>query len=53
MKIAGDFNAFNALAAYSVLRELGLNDESIQKVLKHILLTMAVCNIFLKGIKKQ
>ncbi|WP_137745159.1 MurT ligase domain-containing protein [Staphylococcus capitis] len=31
MKIAGDFNAFNALAAYSVLRELGLNDESIQK----------------------
>ncbi|QQT11765.1 Mur ligase family protein [Staphylococcus pasteuri] len=31
MKIAGDFNAYNALAAYTVLRELGLNDESIQK----------------------
>lgn len=31
MKIAGDFNAYNAIAAYSVLRELGLNDESIRK----------------------
>ncbi|GGB92339.1 MULTISPECIES: Mur ligase family protein [Staphylococcus] len=31
MKIAGDFNAYNAIAAYTVLRELGLNDESIQK----------------------
>ena len=31
MKIAGDFNAYNALAAYTVLRELGLNDTSIQK----------------------
>lgn len=31
MKIAGDFNAFNAIANYSVLRELGLNDESIRK----------------------
>lgn len=31
MKIAGDFNAYNALAAYSVLKELGLNDESIRK----------------------
>ena len=31
MKIAGDFNAYNALAAYTVLRELGLNHESIQK----------------------
>lgn len=31
MKIAGDFNAYNALAAYSVLRELGLNDDSISK----------------------
>ncbi|MBI5974738.1 Mur ligase family protein [Staphylococcus canis] len=31
MKIAGDFNAYNALAAYATLRELGLNDESIQK----------------------
>ena len=30
MKIAGDFNAYNALAAYTVLRELGLNDESIR-----------------------
>ncbi|HLR18694.1 MAG TPA: Mur ligase family protein [Staphylococcus sp.] len=29
MKIAGDFNAYNAIAAYSVLKELGLNDESI------------------------
>ncbi|GAA6823342.1 lipid II isoglutaminyl synthase subunit MurT [Helicobacter pylori] len=31
MKIAGDFNAYNALAAYSVLKELGLSDESIRK----------------------
>ncbi|MCU5746214.1 Mur ligase family protein [Staphylococcus sp. SQ8-PEA] len=31
MKIAGDFNAYNALAAYSVLRELGLNHQAIQK----------------------
>lgn len=31
MKIAGDFNAYNALAAYTVLRELGLNDASIRK----------------------
>lgn len=31
MKIAGDFNAYNALAAYATLRELGLNDESIRK----------------------
>ena len=46
MKIAGDFNAYNALAAYTVLRELGLNDTSIQKDLKHIHLTMVVCSIF-------
>jgi UDP-N-acetylmuramyl tripeptide synthase len=26
----GNFNAYNALAAYTVLRELGLNDESIR-----------------------
>ena len=32
MKIAGDFNAYNAIAAYTVLRELGLSDESIEKV---------------------
>lgn len=31
MQIAGDFNVFNIIAAYSVLRELGLNDASIQK----------------------
>lgn len=31
MQIAGDFNVFNIIAAYSVLRELGLNDESIDK----------------------
>lgn len=31
MKIAGDFNAYNAIAAYTVLRELGLNDASIRK----------------------
>ncbi|AVQ35730.1 lipid II isoglutaminyl synthase subunit MurT [Staphylococcus kloosii] len=30
MKIAGDFNAYNALAAYSVLKELGLSDDSIR-----------------------
>ena len=30
MKIAGDFNAYNALAAYSVLKELGLSDGSIR-----------------------
>ncbi|MGZ9850109.1 lipid II isoglutaminyl synthase subunit MurT [Macrococcus psychrotolerans] len=31
MQIAGDFNVFNIIAAYSVLRELGLNDELIDK----------------------
>ncbi|MCG3402662.1 Mur ligase family protein [Staphylococcus massiliensis] len=31
MKIAGDFNAYNALAAYSVLKELGLDADSIRK----------------------
>ena len=31
MKIAGDFNSYNAIAAYTVLRELGLNDDSIRK----------------------
>lgn len=31
MKIAGDFNAYNAIAAYSVLRELGINDDGIRK----------------------
>ncbi|WP_414042459.1 MurT ligase domain-containing protein [Macrococcus animalis] len=31
MKIAGDFNVFNIIAAYAVLRELGLNDQSIEK----------------------
>ena len=30
MKIAGDFNAYNALAAYSVLREIGLNEQTIK-----------------------
>lgn len=30
MKIAGDFNVFNVIAAYTVLRELGLNDQSIK-----------------------
>jgi UDP-N-acetylmuramyl tripeptide synthase len=30
MKIAGDFNAYNALAAYSVLKELGLSNDSIR-----------------------
>lgn len=31
MKIAGDYNVFNVIAAYTVLRELGLNDHSIKK----------------------
>lgn len=31
MKIAGDFNAYNALAAYTVLRELGLDNQAISK----------------------
>lgn len=31
MKIAGDFNAYNSLAAYTVLRELGLEDDLIRK----------------------
>ncbi|MCS4487304.1 Mur ligase family protein [Staphylococcus americanisciuri] len=31
MKIAGDFNAYNALAAYAALKEIGLDDESIRK----------------------
>ncbi|RBA02539.1 Mur ligase family protein [Staphylococcus arlettae] len=31
MKIAGDFNAYNSLAAYTVLRKLGLEDDLIRK----------------------
>ena len=31
MKIAGIFNSYNAIAAYTVLRELGLNDDAIRK----------------------
>ncbi|MDN8847982.1 DUF1727 domain-containing protein, partial [Staphylococcus aureus] len=31
MKIAGDFNAYNAIAAYTVLKELGLDDEGIRQ----------------------
>ena len=31
MKIAGDFNAYNTIAAYTVLKELGLNDEGIKR----------------------
>ncbi|KAA1037690.1 Mur ligase family protein [Macrococcus equipercicus] len=31
MKLAGDFNVFNIIAAYSVLKELGLTDEAIRK----------------------
>ena len=44
MKIAGDFNAYNALAAYSVLRELGLNEQTIKMALKRIHQTMVVCS---------
>ena len=44
MKIAGDFNAYNALAAYTVLRELGLNEQAIKMALKRIHLTMVVCS---------
>ena len=43
MKIAGDFNAYNALAAYTVLRELGLNKQ-LKMALKRIHLTMVVCS---------
>ena len=31
MKIAGDFNAYNTIAAYTVLRELGLNNDAIRR----------------------
>jgi UDP-N-acetylmuramyl tripeptide synthase len=31
MKLAGDFNVFNIIAAYSVLKELGLNDDDIRR----------------------
>ena len=31
MKIAGDFNAYNAIAAYTVLRELGLSDDAVRQ----------------------
>lgn len=44
MKIAGDFNAYNALAAYSVLREIGLNEQTIKMALKRIHQTMVVCS---------
>ncbi|GGI42280.1 Mur ligase family protein [Mammaliicoccus stepanovicii] len=30
LKIAGDYNVFNVIAAYTVLRELGLNNERIK-----------------------
>nr|WP_263312824.1 Mur ligase family protein [Mammaliicoccus sp. Marseille-Q6498] len=31
MKIAGDYNVFNVIAAYTVLKKLGLNDQNIKK----------------------
>ena len=45
MKIAGDFNAYNALAAYTVLRELGSMMSLFELVSNHILQIMVVCNI--------
>ena len=53
MKIVGDFNAFNALAAYSVLKELGLNNDAIRKDLTHTLQIMAECNTLNVVKKKQ
>ena len=53
MKIAGDFNAYNALAAYTVLRELGLNEQAIKMALKRIHLTMVVCSTLKKNKKKR
>ena len=53
MKIAGDFNAYNALAAYSVLRELGLNEQTIKMALKRIHQTMVVCSTLKKNEKKR
>ena len=53
MKIAGDFNAYNALAAYSVLRELGLNEQTIKMALKRIHQTMVVCSTLKKRTKRS
>ena len=52
MKIAGDFNAYNALAAYTVLRELGSMMSLFELVSNHILQIMVVCNISNLIIKK-
>ncbi|ARJ50160.1 Mur ligase family protein [Staphylococcus lutrae] len=52
MKIAGDFNAYNALAAYTVLRELGLNDEAIRKGFETYTSDNGRMQYFEKGHKK-
>lgn len=52
MKIAGDFNAYNALAAYTVLRELGLNDTSIRKGFETYTSDNGRMQYFEKGQKK-
>lgn len=52
MKIAGDFNAYNALAAYTVLRELGLNDASIRKGFETYTSDNGRMQYFEKGQKK-
>ena len=53
MKIAGDFNAYNAIAAYTVLRELGLSDESIEKGFETYTSDNGRMQYFLKIIKKR
>ena len=53
MKIAGDFNAFNALAAYSVLKELGLNNDAIRKGFKTYTSNNGRMQYFKRGQKKQ
>ncbi|EIA4762260.1 Mur ligase family protein [Staphylococcus pseudintermedius] len=52
MKIAGDFNAYNALAAYTVLRELGLSDTSIRKGFETYTSDNGRMQYFEKGQKK-
>ncbi len=53
MKIAGDFNAYNALAAYTVLRELGLNEQTSKNGLKRIHQTMVVCSTLKKNERER
>ncbi len=53
MKIAGDFNAYNALAAYSVLISLGQMNKQLKMALKRIHQTMVDAVNLKKNEKKR